>query len=145
MSELSPDESDKTAADVVSTPADAPVGEHQNPVLTEQHRRVEVDQDPVGHVMAVWGPIGSPGVTTMAVNLAVESALAGYKTLLIDADTYGAAVAVHLGLLDDTAAIAQACRAAEHHGIDAYSLAKFTQHVAVGEAHVDVCHRSDSS
>lgn len=138
LSELSPDESDKKAADVVSTPADAPVGEHQNPVLTEQHRRVEVDQDPVGHVMAVWGPIGSPGVTTMAVNLAVESALAGYKTLLIDADTYGAAVAVHLGLLDDTAAIAQACRAAEHHGIDAYSLAKFTQHVAVGEAHVDV-------
>lgn len=89
------------------------------------------DTTPLGHVTAVWGPIGSPGVTTLAVNMAVESALIGHRTLLIDADTFGAAVAVHLGLLDDTAAIAQACRTAEHHGIDAMSLGKFVQHVTV--------------
>lgn len=96
------------------------------------------EQDPLGHVTAVWGPIGSPGVTIIAVNIAVESALAGYRTLLIDADTYGAAVAVHLGLLDDTAAIAQACRAAEHRGIDATALASFTQKVTVQGARLDV-------
>lgn len=98
----------------------------------------EVEHGPLGHVTAVWGPIGSPGVTTIAVNLAVESALAGYRTLLIDADTYGAAIAVHLGLLDDTAAIAQACRAAEHNGIDASSLANFAQHVTVDGTRLDV-------
>src|SRR5699024_3677635 len=88
-------------------------------------------QAPVGQVTAVWGPIGAPGVTTVAVNMAVESALFGYRTLLIDADTYGAAVAAHLGLLDETAAIAQACRTAEHRGIDAEELANFTERVTV--------------
>ena len=91
-----------------------------------------------GHITAVWGPIGSPGVTTIAVNLAVEAALVGHRTLLIDADTYGAAVAVHLGLLEDTAAIAQACRAAEHRGLDISSLAGFAQRVTIQGAGVDV-------
>ena len=88
-------------------------------------------QASLGQVTAVWGPIGAPGVTTVAVNMAVESALFGYRTLLIDADTYGAAVAAHLGLLDETAAIAQACRTADHRGIDADELAKFTEGVTV--------------
>src|SRR5699024_7521812 len=91
-----------------------------------------------GHIAAVWGPIGSPGVTTIAVNLAVEAALVGHRTLLIDADTYGAAVSVHLGLLEDTAAIAQACRAAEHRGLNTASLAGFTQRVTVQGARLDV-------
>ena len=91
-----------------------------------------------GQIIAVWGPIGSPGVTTIAVNLAVEAALVGYRTLLIDADTYGAAVSVYLGLLEDTAAIAQACRAAEHRGLDTASLARYTQRVTVQGSAVDV-------
>lgn len=95
-------------------------------------------RDPRGHLTAVWGPSGSPGVTTVAVNLAVESVLNGHRTLLIDADTYGASVAVHLGLLDDTAAIAQACRAAEHRGITAGELAKHAQRVSVHGAQLDV-------
>lgn len=93
---------------------------------------------PTGHVTAVWGPIGAPGVTTVAVNVAVESALVGHRTVLIDADTYGAAVAVHLGLLDDTAAVAQACRAIEHRGIDAIELSDYAQHVKVEGNHLDV-------
>ena len=97
-----------------------------------------IERPPLGHVTAVWGPTGSPGVTTVAVNMAVESAIAGHRTLLIDADTYGAAVAVHLGLLDDTAAIAQVCRAAEHRGIDAAGLAGFAQKVRVHGTQLDV-------
>ncbi len=96
------------------------------------------EQVPLGQVTAVWGPIGAPGVTTVAVNMAVESALFGYRTLLIDADTYGAAVAAHLGLLDETAAIAQACRTAEHRGIDADGLANFTERVTVQGAQLFV-------
>ncbi|WP_022871218.1 AAA family ATPase [Yaniella halotolerans] len=137
------DDSGQTAADDAPVLPMDPGSEQQDEVpndhpLPVEEAVVESQRAPLGNVTAVWGPIGAPGVTTIAVNLAVESALAGHKTLLIDADTYGAAVAVHLGLLDDTAAIAQACRAAEHHGIDASSLAKFAQHVTVGGTHVDV-------
>jgi Mrp family chromosome partitioning ATPase len=42
---------------------------------------------------AVWGPKGAPGRTTVAVNLAFEAAAAGGEVLLVDADTYGGAVA----------------------------------------------------
>ncbi|MDI3331993.1 MAG: ATPase [Micrococcus sp.] len=66
---------------------------------------------------AVWGPAGSPGRTTVAVNLAVELALAGRRTLLVDLDTYAASAGVHLGLLDESAGIAQACRLADQGGI----------------------------
>ncbi|WP_269937186.1 AAA family ATPase [Arthrobacter sp. HY1533] len=66
-----------------------------------------------GAIVAVWGPIGSPGRTTLAVNLAAEQSAAGRKVLLIDADSYGASVAAALGLLDESASFAQACRAAD--------------------------------
>jgi Mrp family chromosome partitioning ATPase len=42
---------------------------------------------------AVWGPKGGPGRTTVAVNLAFEAAAASGEVLLVDADTYGGAVA----------------------------------------------------
>jgi hypothetical protein len=42
---------------------------------------------------AVWGPKGGPGRTTVAVNLAFEAAAVGAEVLLVDADTYGGAVA----------------------------------------------------
>jgi hypothetical protein len=46
------------------------------------------------HVLAVvWGPKGAPGRTTVAVNLAFEAAASGAEVLLVDADTYGGAVA----------------------------------------------------
>jgi AAA domain len=44
-------------------------------------------------VAAVWGPKGGPGRTTIAVNLAFEAAATGGEVLLVDADTYGGAVA----------------------------------------------------
>lgn len=109
-----------------------------NAAQSGQYAPATDEDKSTGHIVAVWGPLGSPGVTTIAVNMAVESALAGHRTLLIDANTYGAAIAVHLGLLDDTAAIAQACRTAEHRGIDAASLSGFAQHVSVEGTSLDV-------
>ncbi len=73
-------------------------------------------------LVAVWGPVGSPGRTTLAVNVAAECARAGLRTLLLDADTYGASVAQHLGLLDDTPGLAAAARAAEQGSLDAPGL-----------------------
>lgn len=63
--------------------------------------------------VAVWGPTGSPGRTTLAINLAAEWAAQGFRVLVVDADSYGASVAATLGLLDESASFAQACRVAD--------------------------------
>lgn len=83
-----------------------------------------------GALVAVWGPTGAPGRTTVAVNLAAE--LAGPPrvdqptVLLVDADTYGGTVAQALGLLDEAPGIAAAARAAGNGTLDAASLAALT-------------------
>ena len=78
---------------------------------------------PPGQLIAVWGPIGSPGRTTVAITLATELALAGQETLLIDADTHGASIAQALGLLDESAGLAAAARTANQGGLDVGRLA----------------------
>jgi MinD-like ATPase involved in chromosome partitioning or flagellar assembly len=65
-------------------------------------------------VIAVWGPVGAPGITTAAVSLAMVSALAGQRVLLCDADTRGASVAIALGIADEVPGLAAACRLAAH-------------------------------
>ena len=53
-----------------------------------------------GRLIAVWGPAGAPGRTTVAVNLAAELCGLGYPALLVDADSYSGVVAQLLGVLD---------------------------------------------
>lgn len=76
-----------------------------------------------GRVVAVWGPTGAPGRTTVAAGIADETARAGTSSLLIDADVYGGTVATVLGLVDESPGIAAACRAAAGPGLDAAGLA----------------------
>ncbi len=64
-----------------------------------------------GSVVAVWGAPGSPGRTTVAVHLAVESSLAGRRTLLVDADVWAGSIAQTLGL-GESPSLTQAARAA---------------------------------
>lgn len=85
----------------------------------------------MGKITAVWGPAGSPGRTTVAVNLAAELAADGRSVLLIDADTYGASVAAFLGLLDESAGLAHACRLADQGALDAAGLNRAIALVAV--------------
>jgi MinD-like ATPase involved in chromosome partitioning or flagellar assembly len=113
-----------------------------------------------GAVVAVWGPTGAPGRTTLAINLAAELAEvapvrhgrvrdvvgqltgrpvrhpetgpAAREVLLADADTYGGAVAQLLGLLDESAGIAGAARAAGQGVLDAVALARQSPVVAPG-------------
>lgn len=66
-----------------------------------------------GSIVAVWGPTGAPGRTTVAVSLAYEFARAG-GAVLVDADTYGGAVAQALGMLDEAPGIAALARASLH-------------------------------
>ncbi|MDN5768009.1 MAG: hypothetical protein L0H96_06445 [Humibacillus sp.] len=75
-------------------------------------------------VIAVWGPTGAPGRTTLATALAAELAGRGDDVLLVDADTYGGSVAQTLGLLDEAPGIAAACRAADQGILDVPALAR---------------------
>lgn len=83
-----------------------------------------------GKIVAVWGPAGSPGRTLVAVNIAGELAAAGKSVLLVDADSYGASVAAVLGLLDEAAGLAQACRLADQGLLDRETLLRVAVPVA---------------
>jgi Flp pilus assembly CpaE family ATPase len=77
-----------------------------------------------GRVVAVWGPTGAPGRTTVALGLADEAARLGVPTLLVDADVYGGVVAQQLGLLDESPGLAGAARRAGSGTLDAAGLTR---------------------
>lgn len=77
-----------------------------------------------GRVVAVWGPTGAPGRTTVAVGLADESARLGVPTVLVDADVYGGVVAQVLGLLDESPGLAGAARHAAAGTLDEAALGR---------------------
>lgn len=82
-----------------------------------------------GRLVAVWGPTGAPGRTTVAVNLAAEVAALGAPALLADADVYGGVVAQVLGLLDEAPGLASAARAANAGTLDVAGLARLGRQV----------------
>lgn len=63
-------------------------------------------------VVAIWGPGGAPGRTTVAVSMAAELARRGGSTVLVDADPYGGGVAQQLGILDEVSGLLSAARLA---------------------------------
>src|SRR5690606_19116219 len=107
-----------------------------------------------GIVVAVWGPTGAPGRTTLATNLAAEltgtapeprarrarrrrtpgpgAASPAEQVLLVDADTYGGTVAQRLGLLDESPGLAAAARGAAQGTLDAARLAALAPAVLPG-------------
>jgi Flp pilus assembly CpaE family ATPase len=96
---------------------------------------VATAQDPViepgsGRLVAVWGPTGAPGRTTVAVGIAGELALARVPTLLVDADTYGGSVAQVLGFLDEAPGLAAAARLANLGQLDLAALARIAPSAA---------------
>ncbi len=85
-----------------------------------------------GAVVAVWGPTGAPGRTTVAVGLADEAARLGVETLLVDADVYGGVVAQVLGLLDESPGLAAAARRAAAGALDEAALRALAWEVRPG-------------
>ncbi|MDZ5622878.1 hypothetical protein SFC88_18710 [Nocardioides sp. HM23] len=71
-----------------------------------------------GRVIAVWGPGGAPGRTTLATALAAELARRRLTTVLVDADPYGGAVAQQLGVLDEVSGLLSAARLVASGSID---------------------------
>jgi Flp pilus assembly CpaE family ATPase len=85
-----------------------------------------------GRLVAVWGPTGAPGRTTVAVGVAGELARSGVSTLLADGDVYGGVVAQLLGFLDEAPGLAAATRLANNGTLDVTGLARVAPQVAPG-------------
>jgi MinD-like ATPase involved in chromosome partitioning or flagellar assembly len=88
--------------------------------------------DSGGLIIAVWGPAGAPGRTTVALNLASELAGLGQPTVLVDADTYGGCIAQSLSLLDEAPGLAAATRSADQGSLDLAVLARLAPEVCPG-------------
>ncbi|MCA1823300.1 MAG: P-loop NTPase [Frankia sp.] len=99
-------------------------------VIDSELDELAADLDPSGRLVAVWGPAGAPGRTTVAVNLAAELAQLGHQTLLVDADTYGGSIAQQLGLLDEAPGVAAAARLANAGTLDVPQLANLARQVS---------------
>lgn len=98
-------------------------------------RQVEVvAEKPAGTVIAVWGPAGAPGRTTLAINVAAEIAAAGYSVALGDVDTHSGSVAPALGLLDEAPGFAAACRLAGADSLTRTELERIGQRYSSGHA-----------
>jgi len=63
-----------------------------------------------GRLVAVWGPAGAPGRSTVAAALAAEIARRSRPVLLVDADPYGGSIAQQLGILDEVSGLLAAAR-----------------------------------
>ena len=97
-----------------------------------------VASEPARRVIAVWGPQGAPGRSTVAIQLAVELARTGRRTALVDADTVAPALALLLGLSDDAPGIAAACRRAELGGLDSAELDRLATTLETSAGAVEV-------
>lgn len=89
-------------------------------------------------VIAVWGPHGAPGRSTLSIQLAVELSRTGRHTALIDADTVAPSIALLLGLGDDDPGIAAACRRAELGALDSAELTRLSTGLDTSGGTIDV-------
>ncbi|MDR2294901.1 MAG: hypothetical protein LBE05_06825 [Microbacterium sp.] len=82
-------------------------------------------------VIAVWGPHGAPGRSTLAVALAAERSRSGGEVALIDADSHAPAVAAMLGLAEEAPGLAGACRQAGRRSFDEAEYARIRELVPI--------------
>jgi Mrp family chromosome partitioning ATPase len=85
-----------------------------------------------GQVITVWGPVGSPGKSTIAANLACELAVAGQSVFLLDADTYAPSQADLFGVFDQPEGLSAACRILEQERFDLSQLQRLSFQLAIG-------------
>ncbi|WP_205706274.1 AAA family ATPase [Kineococcus indalonis] len=123
------------AAEAVGRPAVADEEGHARTGVVHEHAAEPAAPGAgPGRTVAVWGPAGSTGRSTVAVNLAAELAAAGAVTVLADLDTRGACVGQLLGLLDDAPGLLAAVRAGTEGRLDAGTLQRHATLVLPGLA-----------
>ncbi|WP_424980883.1 AAA family ATPase [Microbacterium sp. S308A+] len=91
-----------------------------------------------GSIIAVWGPHGAPGRTTVAVQLCAALASPQRHVALVDADTHAPSAALLLGLGEDAPGIAAACRRADLGLLDGAELSRLAMTVDSGAGPIDV-------
>jgi MinD-like ATPase involved in chromosome partitioning or flagellar assembly len=101
---VSDDELD-ALADVVAA------GDEPEPTVPREPEGRGPEPRQPGRVVAVWGPAGAPGRTTLSVGLAAELGRA-HRTILVDADPYGGAVSQQLGIVDEVSGLLAGTRMA---------------------------------
>ncbi len=63
-----------------------------------------------GRLIAVWGPAGAPGRTTVATGIAAALARRALRTILVDADPHAPSVGQQLGIVDGVSGVLAAAR-----------------------------------
>jgi MinD-like ATPase involved in chromosome partitioning or flagellar assembly len=97
------------------------------------------DAAPAGAgVIAVWGPAGAPGRSTVAIAVAAELARGGGRVALVDADSHAPSIALALGLADEAPGFAAACRQAELGSLTVAELTRIAAPVTVPGGAVEV-------
>lgn len=87
---------------------------------------------PAGRIITITGPAGSPGRTSVAINLAAELTALGATSSVIDADIWASSIAASFALTDTTAGLAAAVRAADRGTLDAAGLQRLYLPVTAG-------------
>lgn len=77
---------------------------------------------PDGRLIAVWGPKGAPGRSSLAMELAYEIAAAEDATLLIDGDPFGGDLLQMLGIVEEVPSVVWAASMAAKDELDAARL-----------------------
>lgn len=97
-------------------------------IIRELEDATELASDPVAEaepgatagsrkLIAVWGPKGAPGRTTVAIELASVLAQTDPSTLLVDADLYGGDIAQLLGVSEELPGLVPLTRMAARGGL----------------------------
>lgn len=103
-----------------------------------------VERPDAGTVIAVWGPTGAPGRSSLAISLAAALSARRVRTALVDADVHGGSIAQWLAILDDVSGLMAACRDANRgltHTADEHLVAVDPDlHVLTGLPRSDMWH-----
>lgn len=75
-----------------------------------------------GRILCVYGAVGSPGRSTVALGLAESWAHAGERVCLIDGDTLAPSLSFMVGMTEDVSGLLVAARYADQGALDARSL-----------------------
>lgn len=78
----------------------------------EETPALDYEAHPTAKLIAVWGPKGAPGRTTIAIELAASLAMSEPLTLLADVDLYGGDIAQMLGVVEELPTIVPLSRRA---------------------------------
>lgn len=97
-----------------------------------------LQQGKQGKIITFWGPAGSPGRSTLALNFAAQLASSKRRVCLIDADTYAPSQSSLLGMLDDYSSLSQLCHLADRGQLFSENLAEIISTVRIEKGVLDV-------